>query len=49
MRMRQKSSRVTELRTVEEMRVCSACLVVNSPLYDLCTACGEPLPVPPVR
>jgi hypothetical protein len=39
---------VAELRTVEEMRFCSVCLVVNSPLSDFCTACGEPLPVPPV-
>lgn len=39
---------VTELRTVEQMRVCPACLVVNSAADEFCTGCGARLPIPRV-
>lgn len=36
---------VAELRNVDDIRVCSKCLVVNSADDTFCTACGADLPV----
>jgi hypothetical protein len=42
----ESSGEVTEIRTVGQMRVCAACLVVNSPTDAFCTGCGEQLAAP---